>query len=297
MTWLFLVTGAEAATATPEDAASLFAGESWAEAADAYGTLAAAEPGNLQYLYRNAVALRRSGDPAAADKALSAAVEAGLPRGYADLERIKLALARGDREAAFAALTTAGESVASPALLENDKELASLRDTPAFASAVARARALAMPCESMPQARQFDFWLGQWRVEDAGGAHAGDNHIRKAELGCVLIENWTSQNGGTGMSINYFDPVSSQWVQNWVGLNLLMDLRGGLVEGSMVLEGTVHYYRDGNTTPMRGTWTPLPDGRVRQHFEHSTDGGATWTTWFDGYYRKPAEPVGGAPAG
>ena len=27
-----------------------------------------------------------------------------------------------------------------------------------------------MPCESLPQARQFDFWLGRWRVEDAGGA-------------------------------------------------------------------------------------------------------------------------------
>jgi hypothetical protein len=30
----------------------------------------------------------------------------------------------------------------------------------------------------------------------------------------------------------------------------------------------------------------LPDGRVRQHWETSKDGGATWTTAFDGYYRR-----------
>ena len=36
--------------------------------------------------------------------------------------------------------------------------------------------------------------------------------------------------------------------------------------------------------PFRGTWTPLEDGVVRQHFEQSGDDGATWTTWFDGYY-------------
>ncbi len=293
--WMLIWTAA--AAATPEEAARLFAEESWAEAAEAYGALAVSEQGNLQYHYRNAVALRRSGDLAAADAALDAATDAGLPRGYADVERIKLALAAGDPQATLTALAAAGESVPSPGLLESDDELAELRGTPEFEAALARARALAMPCESLTEARQFDFWLGDWRVEDAGGTHAGDNRIRKAELGCVLIENWTSRGGGTGMSINYFDPVSGQWVQNWVGLNLLIHLRGGLIDGSMVLEGTVHYYRDGKTNPMRGTWTPLPDGRVRQHFEHSTDGGTTWTTWFDGFYSQTDAAGEAAPAG
>jgi len=30
----------------------------------------------------------------------------------------------------------------------------------------------------------------------------------------------------------------------------------------------------------------LPDGRVRQFFEQSTDGGETWTTWFEGFYTR-----------
>jgi hypothetical protein len=36
----------------------------------------------------------------------------------------------------------------------------------------------------------------------------------------------------------------------------------------------------------RVTWQPLPDGRVRQHWEASEDGGTTWKTAFDGYYTK-----------
>ena len=43
----------------------------------------------------------------------------------------------------------------------------------------------------------------------------------------------------------------------------------------------------------RITWTPRPDGTVRQHWQTSLDGGATWTTAFDGAYRRAAEPSPG----
>ena len=36
----------------------------------------------------------------------------------------------------------------------------------------------------------------------------------------------------------------------------------------------------------RGTWTPNPDGSVRQQFEISTDEGKTWQLNFDGLYRR-----------
>ena len=57
----------------------------------------------------------------------------------------------------------------------------------------------------------------------------------------------------------------------------------------MLLVGTLHTVGTGVTKPFRGLWTPLPDGRVRQFFEHSDDGGATWVSWFDGYYTRQAE--------
>ena len=31
------------------------------------------------------------------------------------------------------------------------------------------------------------------------------------------------------------------------------------------------------------------DGRVRQHFEESKDGGETWSAWFTGYYSRRVE--------
>ena len=39
----------------------------------------------------------------------------------------------------------------------------------------------------------------------------------------------------------------------------------------------------------RITWTPLDDGRVRQHWEATTDGGKAWSTVFDGYYARRPE--------
>ena len=55
----------------------------------------------------------------------------------------------------------------------------------------------------------------------------------------------------------------------------------------MVLEGTGKG-RDGKPVRSRITWTPLEDGRVRQHWQLSRDDGATWTTAFDGLYSRVA---------
>jgi hypothetical protein len=63
-------------------------------------------------------------------------------------------------------------------------------------------------------------------------------------------------------------------------------MEGGYVDGAMRLEGPLQYLAQGKTTTLRGTWTALPDGRVRQLFEESEDAGKTWVPWFDGYYTR-----------
>ena len=67
------------------------------------------------------------------------------------------------------------------------------------------------------------------------------------------------------------------WVGEW-------DVHGAAGK----LAGTIHTVGDSVTQPFRGLWTALPDGRVRQFFEISTGDGATWATWFDGYYTRKA---------
>lgn len=146
------------------------------------------------------------------------------------------------------------------------------------------------PAEAPPRVcdgekhRQFDFWVGKWTVRTPDGKAAGVNTITLEEGGCVLVESWNSANGGTGQSFNYFDPVVGKWKQRWVGLGLILEMEGGFSNGAMVLEGPLHYVQQKRTTILRGTWTPSPDGSLRQLFEESADNGKTWTIWFDGRY-------------
>ncbi|MGH8178768.1 MAG: hypothetical protein ACREV5_21125, partial [Steroidobacter sp.] len=146
--------------------------------------------------------------------------------------------------------------------------------------------AAAKPCDR-EAFRQFDFWIGDWEVRDASGKSAGRNAITSEENGCVLVERWRSAAGGTGMSMNHYDPKAAVWRQHWVGLGLILEMSGRLKDGSMIMEGPLQYVGTDRVTLLRGEWTPLPaDGRVRQHFLESSDNGKTWTEWFDGYYSK-----------
>jgi hypothetical protein len=145
--------------------------------------------------------------------------------------------------------------------------------------------AAAPPCAEGAY-REFDFWVGEWDVRDAAGKTAGVNTISNEQNGCVIVERWQSANGGTGESFNYYDPAAGKWKQLWVGLGILLHMEGGLSDGAMRLEGPLQYLGQGRITTLRGTWTKLPDGRLRQHFEESADAGKTWTTWFDGYYTR-----------
>jgi hypothetical protein len=165
----------------------------------------------------------------------------------------------------------------------------------AAGTSCAQAAAPQFPCEDNKRFDEFDFWVGEWDVRGVAGKLAGNNVISKSHNGCVLIENWTSASGGTGMSINYFDHAKEEWVQVWnSGNGSQIDIRGGLTADGMLLVGTIHYVASNTTQPFRGLWTALPDGRVRQFFEISSDEGKTWTTWFDGYYtRKSVDETGG----
>ncbi len=143
------------------------------------------------------------------------------------------------------------------------------------------------PCQTDARFAEFDFWVGDWDVFDAAGQWVGHNRIERAQGGCVLIENWYGASGGTGMSVNYFDAVGARWVQIWNAAGgTQIDIRGGLTEAGMLLVGKIHYLSSQNTADFRGLWTPLPDGRVRQFFEQSTDGGKTWKPWFEGFYAR-----------
>jgi hypothetical protein len=74
----------------------------------------------------------------------------------------------------------------------------------------ATAEAASTPPCSSPEFRQFDFWLGEWEVHNAAGELQGHNLIDKVQRGCALSEQWRSVRGGSGQSLNWYDPGSGQ---------------------------------------------------------------------------------------
>lgn len=135
--------------------------------------------------------------------------------------------------------------------------------------------------------RLFDFWIGEWDVSVVGsGQIAGTNSITPILGGCVLLEQYETPTGYSGSSHNAYDRTTGQWHQTWVdNSGVVLKLDGGIEDGSMVLSG-VGKDAQGNDIINKITWTPHEDGAVQQTWVVSSDGGKTWTTAFDGMYRK-----------
>lgn len=140
------------------------------------------------------------------------------------------------------------------------------------------------PC-SATEHRQFDFWLGDWDVRGQKGQLLGTSRITSILDGCAVQEEWTSASGKTkGVSHNAFNPATRRWHQTWVDNSASrLDLIGEFSGSAMVMEQRTH----GEGAKIdRITWTPLGDGRVRQVWDVSADGGVTWKTSFDGFYSR-----------
>lgn len=236
-------------------------------------------------------AAQEAREAGALDEAMEA-LERASAGGYAPVrisfERARLLTLVGDRRAAVAELEAlAGTGFTAVAFITSDPILNTLAGDGSYDRLVADMSARAYPCEHDAAFRAFDFWVGDWVVHGPAGAPAGTNTIRRAERGCVLVENWTSVSGGTGMSINYLDRATGEWVQVWHAEGgSQIHIRGGMTEEGMRLVGQIHYVSTNTTAPFRGLWTPLEDGRVRQYFEQSSDGGETWSPWFEGFYSR-----------
>jgi hypothetical protein len=134
--------------------------------------------------------------------------------------------------------------------------------------------------------RQFDFWIGNWTVT-VQSKPAGTNRIESSLKGCLLLESWTGAGGGNGTSMNFYDRNTRAWHQTWVGEGGgVLQLRGGLVDGAMIMRSGALPVPAGGTVVHQITWSTQAEGRVRQHWQSSSDEGKTWTTAFDGIYEK-----------
>lgn len=196
--------------------------------------------------------------------------------GFARLNRIELGLEW---------LTKAIESgFAQVQTLETDTDLDNLRGEARFQDLVLRAKKQATPCLYDELYSAMDFWLGDWDVF-VNGRLAGRNKITKVSDGCALLEDWTSSQGTTGMSLNFYDPSVSKWKQTWVGGYVGEYVEESHADGE-ILFGYESAAADGSPVHNRLLFKLQEDGSVRQVFSSSTDGGENWQVSFDGRYVK-----------
>jgi len=147
---------------------------------------------------------------------------------------------------------------------------------------------LVAPACAAPEYHQFDFWIGDWTVTGPQGNVVGTNSIDRPLGGCVLQEHWVGARGTRGSSFNVYDATRKQWHQTWVddqGTLLLLD--GSFAGDKMVLSGP-GVNATGGAIINRITWQREhgDPNRVRQVWDTSSDGGATWQVVFDGLYTR-----------
>jgi tetratricopeptide (TPR) repeat protein len=298
--------------AMPEElknAQALFQQQKYAEAAAAYEAIIKAEKGakdprsragiaaslyNLQE-YARALPYAQEASRMIDDAAVQFEYP-GLPPGAVWLRLARIYNKLGRSDDAFAALTTAAKyPIPNARSLEADDDLAALRSDTRWKTFWETVTSNVDPCNTAPEFRQLDFWIGEWDVLGGAGQVIGTSKIERILGNCVILETYTAAPGSSaspayvGQAFHFYDPNAKKWVQHYIDTTATpFDWTGQFVNAEM------RYTREGLFGPknlpvqQRMTFTKLPDGKVRQLFEQSADGGKTWRAGFNGTYVKRA---------
>lgn len=159
------------------------------------------------------------------------------------------------------------------------------------ALAVSAGQAPANNCAAAQQ-RQFDFWVGDWKLtwpgDKPGETVKGSNRIVRILDGCVVQENF---DGGTGMhlrgtSVSSFDARSGKWKQTWVdNEGGYLDFVGEFRDGHMVLSRQ-GLSSDGARILQRMIWKNIGRNELDWSWEASEDGGKTWQVRWPIHYTR-----------
>jgi len=265
-------------------ARSLVDAKDWPAAVKALETITNANPKNFRAWFLLGFSLHSKGEFAKAVPAYRNAAESPQIRPLSRYN-IACAMAKQNRvEDAFAELELAIDAgFANLKQMKQDADLAGLHADARWAKAVRRVT----PIPEL--VKELKFWVGEWDVFDPKGVQVGTSRIELAERGCLVVENWSNMNGGTGRSFNFVEPSTRRWHQLWIDPSgSVVRYEGTFTDGAMRLSGT-NQPAQGMAKKTRMTLNATPEGKVHQVIEHSTDGGTTWVLYFDGLYVKKSK--------
>lgn len=280
---------APASSTTSPRGDSAFARSDWPVMLEAYGEVVKRDPGNGIAWFRLGLAqhaLNRYDD---AIKSFTRTSELKFQPLGSEVRLARLYSLKGDKPHAIEHLTKAEPLGLAYQAIVPQPDLDPIRGEPAFAQIAARLEAARHPCRAMPQARQFDFWIGEWDVNPwqqpgAAPAAAGRNSVHPILEHCIVLEEWTGNGGGNGKSFNFYDTNRLKWRQVWMadgGGSL--DYTGEFKDNAMRFEGW-SLGPNNQRVLQKLTFTKISADTVRQTFEASNDDGKTWSVTFDGRY-------------
>lgn len=270
-----------------QEANTLWQAQKWEDAAKAYESLTKTEPNNGQAWFRFGSALISLNKFQEAIAPLEKAAQ--IINGPMVHYTVGTAYAKSNnKDKAFEYLTKAASTgFAQYNRMKSDPLLESLREDARYNAALEGVERNARPCKYSPEAKQFDFWVGEWDVQISGQS-VGTNIIERLEEGCLIMENWTGR-GGSGKSMNFYNPVTKKWRQTYMSSNqVIWEMSGTYKDGVMNYEGEM---MPPNSQPImvRVKLYNLSTERIRHTQDNSTDGGKTWTNvWDSTYVRKKA---------
>jgi tetratricopeptide (TPR) repeat protein len=274
-------------SAAAQEADALFQAQKWADAARAYEAITKTESTNGRAWFRLGMSLHSLGRYGQAVEAYQNGLKIN-PNPQA-MYNLACSYARmNDKERAFEWLNKAlNAGFGQIRLLKSDTDLVSLHGDTRFTEVLGLADRLTHPCLYSPEYKQFDFWVGEWDVQN-NGQKAGTNSVQRIVDGCIILENWTSASGGTGKSFNFYDANTGKWQQTWVdSTGNALNLTGEYKDNTLLYTGETRA-KNGTRTLHRLSFVNLGPQRVRQLWEQSTDDGKTWNVVWDGMYtRKP----------
>jgi hypothetical protein len=271
-----------------EPAELAFEQERWADAIREYREILAEYPEDRLSWLRIAQAERALGRYESALASLERALANQAPEAMVHVERARSLLGLGRRDEALGELEIADHlELRARELLEQAADFAPLRDDPDFRRIYNNVRNRVLPCEEMPEAAQFDFWLGRWEVRGTDGTLLGHNTVTRDIGGCVIRERWEGEPGQSGASMTFYLPSRGQWRHVWIGsAGTHIDMTGDLVDDEIRMEGTIEYLNEDQVIAFRGTWSRGAGGLVRQRMEQFDLVSQSWELWFDGLYRR-----------